>query len=108
VILRRLFSLFLAVAMGLAPLGMASMAAAASTPAPHHEAMDGHCDEQPQPDQQQKAADKSCCAAMCMGVVLPCGVAELPVYHPSRERPGSDLDRRGFLAEIATPPPKLG
>jgi hypothetical protein len=105
---RRLFALLFAVAMTLAPLGMPAMAAAAA-PAAHHGAMAGqeHCDEQPQPDRHQSAADKSCCVAMCVAVVVPAGVAELAEYHAVRERPASDVGRRGFLGEIATPPPKL-
>ena len=105
--LRRLFAVLLALSMTFAPLGMPAMAEA-TPPAALHGAMaaHGHCDQQ-QPVQQHKAADKSCCAAMCIAVVVPAAEAELTLYHPQRERPVSDLDRRGFLAEIATPPPKL-
>jgi hypothetical protein len=109
VIFRRLFALLLTVALTFAPLGMPAMAEAAPPAASHHGKMAGqtHCDEQPQqPDPHHKAADKSCCAAMCVGVVVLAGAAELADYHPLRERPVSDLDRRGFLGEIATPPPR--
>lgn len=96
----------LAMAMAFAPLGMPAMAEAAA-PASHHDMMaTGYCDQQPQPSQHHKAVDKSCCAAMCIAVVIPAGVAALPIYHASRQRPASDLDRRGFIGEIATPPPK--
>lgn len=109
-IVRRLFALLFAVAMSLAPLGMPAMAEA-STPASHHGAMakhgEGHCDQQPQPTRHHKASDKGCCVAMCVAVVAPSAVAGLSQYHPARERPASDNDRRGFLAEIATPPPRL-
>jgi len=108
--IRRLFALLIAVAMALAPVGIPAMSEAA-TPASHHDQManaDGsHCDQQPQPNQHHKAADKNCCIAMCVAVVVPAGVVELPMYHAARDRPASDLDRRDFLAEIATPPPKL-
>jgi len=108
--LRTFVALLIGLAMALAPLGMPAMAEAAS-PAMHHGDMastGGHCDQQqPQPDPQHKAPDKNCCAAMCIAVVVPFGAPELVQYHPSRERPASDLDRRGFLAEIATPPPKF-
>jgi hypothetical protein len=105
--LRRLFAVLLALSMTFAPLGMPAMAEA-TPPAALHGAMaaHGHCDQQ-QPVQQHKAADKSCCAAMCIAVVGPTSTADLPSYHPDRERPVSDLDRRGFLDEIATPPPKF-
>jgi hypothetical protein len=107
-IVRRLFALLFAVTMSLAPLGMPAMAEA-PTPASHHGAMakNGHCDQQPQPTQHHKASDKGCCAAMCVAMVAPTGAAELPSYHAARERPASDNDRRSFLGEIATPPPKL-
>jgi hypothetical protein len=52
------------------------------------------------------AADKSCCAAMCIAVVVPAGEPGLTQYHGLRERPASDQHRRGFLGEIATPPPR--
>ena len=105
---RRLFALLFAVAMALAPLGMPAMAEAAA-PAAQHGAMakSAHCDRQPRPDQHHKAPDKSCCAAMCIAVVVPIGVTELPQYHASQVRPGSDIVRRGYLGEIATPPPRL-
>lgn len=104
---RRLLALLFAVAITFAPLGMPAMAEAVE-PATRHGDMAGqaHCDHQPQPDRHHQAADKNCCAAMCIAVVIPAGTAELAQYHPSRERPASDLDRRGFLGEIATPPPK--
>ena len=106
VIIRRLSALLIALAMSFAPLGMPAMAEAA--PASHDQmSMSGHCDQQPQPDRHHKAADKNCCAAMCLAVVVPAGSAELAQFHPPGQRPRSDAGRRGFLAEIATPPPKL-
>ncbi len=102
---RRLFAVLLALALTFAPLGMPAMAEA--VPAFHHHAMaaQGHCDQQE--PAHHKATDKSCCAAMCIAVVGPTSTGDLPSYHPDRERPVSDLDRRGFLDEIATPPPKF-
>ena len=104
--IRRLFALLLTIAMAFAPLGVPAMTEAA-VPASHHDAMmaGGHCEQQ-QPNQHHKAADENCCVAMCIAVVIPASIAELAYYHASRERPVSDLDRRGFLGEIATPPPK--
>jgi hypothetical protein len=103
---RRFLALLFAVAISFAPLGQGAMAEAAA-PTSHHAAKAGHCDQQSQPDQHHKAADKSCCAAMCLAVVVPHGASDLAPYHPIRERPASELDRRGFLGEIATPPPRL-
>jgi len=107
-VVRRLFALLFAVAMSLAPLGMPAMAEAAA-PASHHAAMatESHCDQQQQPAQHHKAGDKGCCAAMCIAIAIPAPLAGLPLYHAARERPASDNDRRGFLGEIATPPPKF-
>jgi len=100
--------------MTLAPLGMPAMAEAASPPAAAHQgAMAGsaHCDEQQLPDRHQGkhhgAADKSCCAAMCVAVVVPSGAADLPAYHGPRQRPAPDRFQLGHLGEIATPPPRL-
>lgn len=127
---RRFFALLLALAMIAAPLGMPAMAqmtvAEPATQSRHGEmagrgegsqgsghaqhggkAAGGHCDEQQTPDHQGKAADKSCCVAMCVAVVVPAAAAELPAHHAVRERPASDLDPRGFLGEVATPPPRL-
>ena len=106
-IFRRLFALLLALAMTFAPLGVPAMAEAAGS-ASHHGDLTGqaHCDQQPQPDPDRMAPDKSCCVAMCIAVVVPADAANLPTYHSARERPPSDLERRGFLAETATPPPK--
>lgn len=107
VIFRRLFAALLTLTMIFAPLAIPAMAEAA-TPASHHGAMagKGHCNGQSTPDQRHKAADNSCCAAMCVAVVVPADVAELPKYHASRQQPASDIDRRGFIGEIATPPPR--
>ena len=108
-IFRRFLALLFIVAMTLAPFGMPAMAQAAG-PLSHHGEMvgDRHCDEAPAPaDHGKAAAGKNCCAAMCVAVVVPDGVEQRASYHSIRERPASDLDRCGFLAEIATPPPRL-
>ena len=105
---RRFLALLFAVAMTLAPLGMPAMAEAAA-PASHHGQMakSAHCDQQPQPSQHHKAADKSCCAAMCIAVVVPAGHPQVELHHASRERPASDQDHISYLAELPTPPPRL-
>lgn len=105
---RRLSALLLlAIAMTLAPLGMPAMAEAAAQ-AGDHAAMAGQgpCDDAPTPRDQHKGADKSCCAAMCVAVVVPSGAAEPVAYHAPHNRPAPDRFRRGYLGEIATPPPK--
>ena len=107
--LRRLVALLFAVAVTLAPVALPAMAEAANPPAGSHHAApadEGHCDQRKQPDRHHKAADKSCCAAMCIAVVVPSGAAEVPAYHAPRERPAPDRFRLGYLSEIATPPPR--
>lgn len=110
--LRILSVMLIALAMLAAPLTMGDGAAMASPPATAHHrdasAMSGHCDEQPAPDQDKshKATGSNCCVATCVAVVTPAGAAELAAYHPLTERPTSDADRLGTLAEIATPPPR--
>ena len=105
---RPLFAALLALVMALAPFGMPAMAEAA-IPMPHHGATagQGHCDQQPRPDHHRKAAEKNCCTAMCVAMVVPATGTDLPSYPDVRERPASDLDRCDFLGEIATPPPRL-
>ncbi|MFL6779923.1 MAG: hypothetical protein ACJ8E8_12910 [Sphingomicrobium sp.] len=106
---RLLFTMFLAAAMSFAPLAMAEAMAAA--PAHHaamtqHGDMAGHC-----PDQSDygKSADKSCCAAMCLGVAIATASPGEPIAFASiSARPSPDRFGRGFLGEIATPPPRLG
>lgn len=111
--LRVLSVMLIALAMLAAPLAMGDGAAMASSPAASHHgdasAMPGHCDEQPagNQDKSHKAMGGNCCVATCVAVVAPMGAAELPAFHPRTERPTSDADRLGTLAEIATPPPRL-
>jgi len=107
---RRLIALLVGLAIALAPFGMPAMAQA-QVSSSHHGQMTGqaagHCREHQAPSDHGKVADKDCCAAMCIAITLPAPFADLPAYHASRERPRSDIDRRGFIAEIATPPPRI-
>ena len=109
-IFRRLFLMLVGLAMALAPLGMAPMAAMAAAPASHHGAMAsaGHCDEQGQPQKQERhhRADQGCCMAGCMAASLPAPGAEPLLPAASRQRPAPDRFRLGYLGEIATPPPR--
>ena len=91
-------------ALALGPLAMpAEMAMAA---APQMSAMD-HCDEQPQPEPaRHDQTGKSCCVG-CIAVAGLAGpMLDGAVLHGSRERPGPDRFRLGYLGEIATPPPR--
>ena len=79
-------------------------------PASHHGEhgrRQGIATSSPQPDQHHKASRQGLLRGDVHRGGGAAGAAEPPAYHAGRERPASDLDRRGFLAEIATPPPKL-
>jgi len=110
--LRLLCLTLIALAMALAPLAMPVgevMAAQNGTMAGHHQAMGnaGHCPEAPKPSHHQQA-EKSCCVAGCMALAaLPVPVDEPALHTATRERPAPDHFRRGYLSEIATPPPRL-
>ena len=110
--LRLLFLTLIALAMALAPLAMPvgeAMAAQHGTMAGHHQAMGnaGHCPDTPRPCHQQQA-EKSCCVAGCMALAALPAPADGPTLHAAtRERPAPDHFRRGYLGEIATPPPRL-
>jgi hypothetical protein len=106
---RAFLSMLVAMAIAFAPfaipMGEASVAAAG-----HHSDMvkAGHCDDQPAPAKPDNHKDKPCCAAGCMAAaMLPAmGEAMLQLPH-ANARPGLDLFYRGYLGEIATPPPRL-
>jgi hypothetical protein len=54
-----------------------------------------------------KSVDKSCCAAMCIGVALaPMSTERALSYARMAPRPSANPFRRGYLGEIATPPPR--
>lgn len=109
--LRPLYMMLLALAMLLAPLAVQSGAAMAMAPADHHSMMTngGHCGEQPAKSHDGKAMDKSCCAAMCAtaAAIVPALHTEPHALASTVERPGLDLFRHSFLAELPTPPPRL-
>ena len=105
--LRSLVAVLIGLAVALAPLGMPAMAAAPA--ASHHGDMAGqrgHCDQPTQPDRHHKAADKGCCAAMCLGIAVAPASAEPFAFAEDALRPGLQLFRRGIPTELPTPPPK--
>ena len=106
--LRLLFLTLIAFAMALAPLAM-PVSAAMAAPAGQHQAMNqaGHCPDAPMPSHHQQT-EKSCCVAGCMALAALPAPAHAPALHAAtRERPVPDHFRRGYLGEIATPPPRL-
>lgn len=109
--LRALFAMMIAVAMLFAPLAMQTGSAMAMAPADHHAQMteNGHCGGQPAEGDQDKSPDKSCCVAMCAAVaVTPTTTVEPHGFSKPIERPALDQFEGSFLAELPTPPPRLG
>jgi hypothetical protein len=110
--LRPLFAMLIGLAMLFAPLGSRSGSAVAmAPPADHHARMmdSGHCGERPANRDHGKAPDKSCCVAMCAAVsVAPSASIEPPILPRSVQRPSLVRFNHSFLAELPTPPPRLG
>ena len=104
--------MMIAIAMMFAPVGLASGSAMAMAPATDHhaQAMDsGHCEEQPAPDENSQSDEQPCCAAMCTAIaVAPAGPPEPLALAASPDRPSRSGPGHGFLAELPTPPPRLG
>lgn len=109
--LRSLVALVFAMAVLLAPvLGFAGSSFAQQRADHQQQMVKGeHCQQAPErPSDRHKAADVSCCIAMCAGVALALATAAEPA--PLERVPamaGPQSPRLGFLAEIATPPPKV-
>ena len=104
---RFFLAMIMALALTLGPLAMPAGKATAA--AAHHGEMatTDHCDQQPQPDRQDRA-DKDCCVAGCTAVaVLLVPALESAALPGLRERPAPDHFRLGYLGEIATPPPRF-
>jgi hypothetical protein len=110
--LRRVFAMLIAVAMIFAPLAMPGGAAMAAPGPSHHDAMGDqtdHCGAKADHQQNRDTSiDKSCCAAMCIGIaVAPVSSEQALSYARIAPLPSADPFRRGYLGEIATPPPRL-
>lgn len=100
--------MLIAMALAFAPFAM-PMGEASAAPAGHHEAIAkaSHCDEMPAPANSDKHKEKPCCAAGCMAAaMLPATCDAAAVVPIAAERPGLDRFYRGYLGEIATPPPR--
>ena len=109
---QKLLAAFAAFAMLLAPAFSSVGEAFAAVPDDHHAQMmeSGHCQSAPsKSDEHDKARDTGCCISMCMAVAVtpPApleGVAPAPATAVSAIPPL----HVPYLAEIATPPPKVG
>ena len=100
--------MLVATALAFAPFAM-PMGEASAAPAGHHESMAkaSHCDDMPAPAKSDSHKEKPCCAAGCMAAALLPAMTEGPaVLLDVTERPGLDRFYRGYLGEIATPPPR--
>ena len=96
-------------ALALMPFGMQTGSAMAMAPADQHAQMieSGHCGEQTAKDKSGKVADKSGCAAMCTAVAVALAPPVGPHPFPrSVEQPLPQPFRHGYLAKLATPPPR--
>lgn len=105
--IRRLFALFLALSVLLAP---SLTSAAGASPISHDLQMmeGGHCNSLPSNSGHHDRTDgKSCCISMCMGVAIT--PAEAPIDREVQLVPAvfaiSNL-HLAYLGEIATPPPR--
>jgi hypothetical protein len=102
--------MLIAMAMAVVPPAIADGQAMAAPAAAHHEQATtaGHCGSTSDEQKPSKSADHGCCTAMCLGIaVAPAVVEEPPAFAAMIARPAPDRFRRGFLGEIATPPPRL-
>ena len=107
--LRPLFAILIAFAMLFAPLAMQSGSAMAMAPLDHlTQTMDkGHCSDQPTGGKDSKMPGKSCCVAMCTAVaVAPVSPVEPLTFQRVADRPSLDQFHHGYLAKLATPPPR--
>lgn len=106
----KVFAILIAAAMLFAPFAMQSGSAMAAMPSDHHAQTvnASHCEGQPAADQDGKAVDMSCCAAMCAAVAIAqVSTADPVAFARSIERPTLKQSLHSFLAKLPTPPPRL-
>jgi hypothetical protein len=100
--------MMIAFAMLFAPFAMPT-GAMAMAPADEHSQMmaSEHCGDHSSDDQDSQATQKSCCVAMCAAVaVAPVSPIEPQVFTRVVDRPSLIQFIHGYLAELATPPPR--
>jgi hypothetical protein len=108
--LRPLFAILIAIGMLFAPLAMQTGSAMAMAPADHHAQMmeKGHCGDQPTQGKDGKTMGKSCCVAMCAAVAATAVSPVEPLaFARIVDRPSPEQFHHGYLAKLATPPPRL-
>ena len=105
--IRKLFAVFVALAVLVAP----SVTGAALAASPHHamQMMEaGHCEAPPPSGNHQHRMDgKTCCISMCMALaVAPTAPAETATLLRQIAQFAPPKAYHGLPAEIATPPPR--
>lgn len=106
--IRSIFAMMIAFAMLFAPLAMPAAAMAMASPDQHMMTMaDDHCADQAD-GKNGKDSAKSCCVAMCAAVaVAPAALAKAELFDRVADLPSLVRFTHGFLAELATPPPRF-
>lgn len=107
--LRPIFAILIAFAMLFSPFAMRTGSAMAAMSSDHHSQMmaKAHCGEQPSSGTADKTHTKSCCVAMCSAIaVAPASPAEPLAFARAMERPAREQSPHGYLANLATPPPR--
>lgn len=105
---RPLFAFMLTIAVLFASALSGSAVASAATMNHDRQMMEmGHCSSMP-PKEDGKAPAKSCCIAMCAAAVAvaPSAPAELPLLQRAPATFPILTNYKGYLGEIATPPPR--
>ena len=104
---RRLFAVLIALAVLFAPAMTRVGEAYAAVPDHHTQMMmKGHCEMQPDSD-QDKFAESSCCFKMCMAVALdPTVPTSVQPLLGSSATPALQSFQVVSPAELATPPPR--
>lgn len=106
--IRPFIAMMIAIAMLFAPFAMPT-GAMAMAPAGEHSQMvaSEHCGDHSSDGKDSKANGKSCCVAMCTAVaVAPASAVEPQVFARIVDRPSLTQFTHGYLAELATPPPR--
>ncbi len=109
--LRTLIATLIALAIAFAPFASLGVAAAAELAPQHHSQMTdtSHCGDTSPGDHSEQAGDQSCCIATCTAVAL-----NPPTAHEFEPRPAANRRaspsrfRHNYLADLPTPPPRLG
>ena len=109
--IRPFIAIMIAFAMLFAPFAMPTGAMAMAPAGEHSQTIASeHCGDHSTDSEDSKgskATGKSCCVAMCTAVaVAPASAVEPQVFARLADRPALTQFTPGYLAELATPPPR--